>query len=205
MLNLAAGLDARPYRLSIPREVTWIEVDLPAIIDFKNEALARERPTCSVERIGLDVADPDARRSLFGRFRDTTQSVVIVTEGLLVYLDAHEVASLSEALHGSLPNAVWLLENISPEILARQRRLWSTRLKAASAEHKFAPPEGLEFYRQHGWAPRLTLSLLDEAHRLGREMPMAWLMRIGSVLAPRRHERFRQAVVYAVMKQLQSS
>ena len=42
-------------------------------------------------------------------------------------------------------------------------------------------------------------SLLDEARRLHREMPMAWMMRIAAVLAPKRHERFRQAVTYAVM------
>ncbi len=199
VLNLAAGLDARPYRLSIPSDVRWIEVDLPGIIDFKSAALAGERPACSVERIGLNVADPDARRDLLGRLRDPTERAVIVTEGLLVYLDTHEVASLSEDLHRWLPNAIWLLENISPEILARQRRLWGTRLRAARAEHKFAPPEGLDFFRPHGWVARSTRSLLDEARRLGREMPLPWLMRGASVLAPRRHERFRQAVVYAVM------
>jgi methyltransferase (TIGR00027 family) len=199
VINLAAGLDTRPYRLSVPREVTWIEVDLPGIVDFKNEALAGERPTCAVERIGLNVRDPEARRSFLGRLSESTEPALIVTEGLLVYLDTHDVASLSDDLHRLLPKAIWLLENISPGILARQRRLWGTRLKAANAEHKFAPPEGLEFYRQHGWVPQSTRFLLDEAHRLGREMPMAWLMRLGSVLAPRRHEHFRQAVVYAAM------
>lgn len=199
VLNLAAGLDARPYRLALPSEVRWIEVDLPGMIEFKNETLTSERPTCSVERIGLNVADPNARRDLLGRLHDVVEPVVIVTEGLLVYLNPNEVASLSDDLHRSLPKAVWLLENISPEILARQRRLWGHRLKAAHAEHKFAPPEGLEFFRSHGWVPKSTRSLLDEAHRLGREMPMAWLMRLAAVFAPRRHDRFRQAVVYAVM------
>lgn len=199
VLNLAAGLDARPYRLSLPAEVKWIEVDLAGIIDFKNEALAGERPTCAVERIALDLADSNARRDLLMRVSHSAERVLVITEGLLVYLDAKEVASLADDLHRHVPNALWLLENISPEILARQRRLWSARLKAAHAEHKFAPPEGMAFFRSHGWAPQSTRLLLDEAHRLGREMPMAWLMRLASVLAPRRHERFRQAVVYAVM------
>lgn len=199
VLNLAAGLDARPYRLSLPSEVKWIEVDLPGIVDFKNEALARERPTCPVERIGMNVADPDARRDLLGVVRDPKERVVIVTEGLLVYLDSDAVASLSDDLRG-LPNAIWLLENISPEILARQRRLWGTRLEAAHAQHKFAPAEGLAFFQRHGWRPQSTRSLLDEARRLGREMPMAWLMRLASVLAPRRLDRLRRSVVYAVME-----
>lgn len=204
VINLAAGLDTRPYRLSIPREVTWFEIDLPTIIAFKNEALADERPTCAVERIGLNVGDAEARLRFFSELRESNEPALIVTEGLLVYLDTHEVASLSDDLRRSLPNALWLLENISPEILERQRRLWGARLKGANAEHKFAPPEGLEFYRPHGWVPQSTCFLIDEARRLGREMPMAWLMRLGAAFAPRRHERFRQAVVYAVMRQTAS-
>ena len=69
-----------------------------------------------------------------------------MTEGLLVYLDAQSVASLAADLHRHLPSARWLLENITPEILLRQQRLWATRLRFAAAEHKFAPPEGLEFF-----------------------------------------------------------
>jgi methyltransferase (TIGR00027 family) len=199
VLNLAAGLDVRPYRLPLPAEVRWIETDLPGIVGFKNEALSGERPTCPVERIALDVADLNARREVLATVSHSAERVLVITEGLLVYLDAKEVASLADDLHRHLPNARWLLENISPEILARQQRLWRNRLRVAGAEHKFAPPEGLAFFEPHGWVPQSTRFLLDEARRLGREMPMAWLMRLASVLAPRRHERFRQAVVQAVM------
>src|ERR671932_1870621 len=31
VLNLAAGLDTRPYRMSLPRSLRWIEVDLANI------------------------------------------------------------------------------------------------------------------------------------------------------------------------------
>jgi len=200
VLNLAAGLDARPYRLSLPADLRWIEVDLAGIVEFKDEALADERPTCVVERVALDVTDSNARRDLLVSVSKAVERALVITEGLLVYLDAEEVASLADDLHRHLPNAVWLLENISPEILARQRRLWGKGLEAAHAQHKFAPPEGLTFFRPHGWTPRATRSLLDEARRLGREMPMAWLMRLASVVAPQRHDRLRQAVVYALME-----
>ncbi len=33
IVNLAAGLDARPYRLTLPASLKWIEVDLPEITD----------------------------------------------------------------------------------------------------------------------------------------------------------------------------
>src|SRR5262245_53513311 len=37
VVNLAAGLDTRPYRLPLPPELRWIEVDLPEIFDYKEE------------------------------------------------------------------------------------------------------------------------------------------------------------------------
>ena len=33
VINLAAGLDARPYRLPLPAALRWVEVDLPELLD----------------------------------------------------------------------------------------------------------------------------------------------------------------------------
>src|SRR5439155_20497216 len=37
VINLAAGLDARPYRMALPPTLQWIEVDLPEPLDYKAE------------------------------------------------------------------------------------------------------------------------------------------------------------------------
>src|SRR5438270_9332320 len=50
VLNLAAGLDTRPYRLALPAELTWVEADLPGIIDEKERLLAAETPVCRLSR-----------------------------------------------------------------------------------------------------------------------------------------------------------
>ncbi len=44
VINLAAGLDARPYRMDLPPSLRWVEVDLPGIVDYKEEVLAGEKP-----------------------------------------------------------------------------------------------------------------------------------------------------------------
>ena len=105
------------------------------------------------------------------------------------------------------PSGRWLLENAAPHVLARQQRRWGKALRAAHAEHKFAPAEGLAFFRPHGWVPRSTRSLLDEAQRLRRELPVVSLLRRVSPFLPflarayaRRHAKFRDAMVYAVME-----
>jgi O-methyltransferase involved in polyketide biosynthesis len=47
VVNLAAGLDARPYRLTLPSQLQWIEVDLPDLLAYKTEQLAVKRRAAS--------------------------------------------------------------------------------------------------------------------------------------------------------------
>src|SRR5262249_49320919 len=39
VLNLAAGLDTRPYRMDLPASLRWVEVDLPDLIAHKEDVL----------------------------------------------------------------------------------------------------------------------------------------------------------------------
>src|SRR5579863_10729044 len=64
VLNLAAGLDARPYRMDLPATLQWVEVDLAELISYKEEILAGEEPRCRLERIRLDLSDVPGRRAL---------------------------------------------------------------------------------------------------------------------------------------------
>jgi len=211
VLNLAAGLDARPYRLPLRDDLRWIEVDLPEIIASKSKALEREHPSCVLERVSLDVTHRDRRSPLLERVSVEIGRVLVVTEGLLVYLEA-EVASLANDLHRFFPTGLWLLENAAPSVVARPRCMGSRTLRPAKAQHKFAPANGLDFYRHHGWVPRETRSLLDEAQRLGREMRLvSWIRRIESLVpslksvCARRQAKPRDAVQCALMKGVGSS
>src|SRR5262249_38760864 len=155
-------------RLPLPSALRWIEIDHPGLIQWKDGVLRGERAACAVERIALDLAAPSARKDLFARVGAETERVLVVTEGGLAYLEEADVAEIADDLHRAFPTALWLLENVAPHILLRQRRMWDKTLRAANAEMKFAPTEGLSFFRAHGFTPKVTRSLMDEAARLGR-------------------------------------
>src|SRR5271167_2711888 len=78
VINLAAGLDSRPYRMQLPASLRWVEVDLPDILSYKQEVLAAERPVCTVERVPLDLRDIAARRALFQRLGEEAKRVLVV-------------------------------------------------------------------------------------------------------------------------------
>jgi methyltransferase (TIGR00027 family) len=206
VLNLAAGLDARPYRLPLPSELRWIEVDLPGILAEKTRLLAGERPACAVERIGLDLADGVARAQLFARVNAEAKRVLIISEGLLAYLEEVTVGALAEELRQALPDSRWLLENVAPDVLARLKKTWEARLKPGNATMKFAPANGLRFFEKRGWHVRTRRSLLDEAERLEREIPIVRALRVVGRWVPpiarayaRRQANLRDKVVYALL------
>lgn len=199
VLNLAAGLDTRPYRLTLPEALRWIEVDLPGILAAKTEALSSVPPRCRLERVALDVTDESARCALLSRLEAEGAAVLVVTEGLLAYLDEGDVRSLARALYDSSAVRSWILEAAMPEVLARARRAWGKALAPAGAEMKFAPASGLEFFEPLGWQPRVTRSLLEEAHRLRREMRFARIARAVTTLL-RGRSAWRRIAMYAVME-----
>src|SRR5437660_12346568 len=86
VVNLAAGLDARPYRMNLPASLQWIEVDLPEILSYKDQVLKGEKPVCRLERIPLDLANPAARRGIFEELGRASKRAIIISEGLIVYL-----------------------------------------------------------------------------------------------------------------------
>src|SRR5215510_3526437 len=45
VVNLAAGLDARPYRMNLPGSLQWIEVDLPEILAYRKMSFETKRPS----------------------------------------------------------------------------------------------------------------------------------------------------------------
>src|SRR5713226_9174507 len=60
VVSLAAGLDARPYRMVLPASLQWIEVDLPEILTYKEEILSGQKPVCALQRVQLDLANISA-------------------------------------------------------------------------------------------------------------------------------------------------
>ena len=175
VLNLAAGLDTRPYRLSLPASLRWIEVDFPDVIAYKKEQLARERAACGVEHVGVDLTDQDRRRALFARVGAAAKQVLVVSEGLLIYLTPEQVATLAADLAAPPSFRWWLLDLGSPGLLKMIEKSWGPLLAAGNAPFRFAPAEGTRFFEPHGWREAEFRSTWDESIRLKRTMRLAWL------------------------------
>jgi len=169
VLNLAAGLDTRPYRMELSPTVRWIEVDLPELLAYKEEVLAGERPRCVLERIPMDLADVARRRALFSQIGGAGKRVLVISEGLLIYLSGDDVGVLATDLARQPSFRYWICDIVSPGLLEMLRREGGgDELARAGAPFKFAPPEGPEIFRRYGWQPLEVRSTFKAAGRAGR-------------------------------------
>src|SRR5437899_5151933 len=133
VLNLAAGLDARPYRMKLPASLQWIEVDLPDILAYKEEILANEKPVCTLERVRLDLSNVDGRRQLFDKLSKRAKRVLIVSEGCLTYLAPDQVGALAKDLAGPSSFQSWALDMMSPGLLKMLQKRIGSHLAEAGA------------------------------------------------------------------------
>src|SRR6185369_16309569 len=117
VLNLAAGLDTRPYRLALPASLRWVEVDFPDILDYKEHVIGDAKPACALERVRLDLSNHDARRGLINRLGREASNVFVMAEGLVVYLMRDDVVALAQDLAAPPSFAHWAVDICSPGLL----------------------------------------------------------------------------------------
>jgi methyltransferase (TIGR00027 family) len=112
---LAAGLDARAYRLSWPEDTVVFEVDQPEVITFKSLTLAQigEEPAVERRPVGIDLRE-DWPKMLRDNMFDTSEPTAWIAEGLLPYLppDAQD-RLLDNVTALSAPGSRLATENIS--------------------------------------------------------------------------------------------
>jgi methyltransferase (TIGR00027 family) len=178
VLNLAAGLDTRPYRLDLPSGLTWIEADLPKLLAEKTQLLADQIPRCRLTRTAVDLADPHARDVFFNDALDGATKAFVLTEGLSMYLEAADIAALSDAI--KRPEVAWWMLDFAFPGLKKQINKNIAGI-SENAPFKFAPENGLAFFEDLGWRAVEAESVFEAAHRFHRlplwMRPLGWLPR----------------------------
>jgi len=179
VLNLGAGLDARPYRLSLPSRLKWIEVDDGVMLDYKRERLAHAPVKCRLSRRVDFVTDDWSIDRLLESELDPGERCLVLTEGLLIYLDERTVRHLAQELRASGHVSGWITDLASPLALSLMDKLESFAPKQHRPEWRFAPSDGAQFFENLGWRVASDSSCVDAGYRLQRELyPQSMLVQL---------------------------
>lgn len=170
---LAAGLDARPYRLRWPSGTTVFEVDQPQVIEFKTRIFAElgVAPATTLHSIGMDLRHDWTRELLLAGF-DAVAPTAWIAEGLLGYLPPEaqdrmfdEITRLSAP--GSRIATDWqpdmqVLSNDGVRAIAASQRAQGLDLDDPSELTYLGERNGVvDYLDQHGWHTT-TVTVEDE-------------------------------------------
>jgi methyltransferase (TIGR00027 family) len=169
VINLGAGLDTRPYRMLLPVNLRWIEVDFPHMIEYKQQLLETDIPACHLQRIALDLSNDKERKALFTRLGAETKRALLITEGVMGYLTNEQGAQLSKDIFAIPAFHYWILDYHGG--LRRHRRATDLKKILANAPLQFNVEDPIAFFTGHGWKVHENIYLLDEGDRIGRHLP----------------------------------
>ena len=93
--------------MELPPDLTWLDVDLPAILDYKMSVMQDETPRCRYEAVRADLTDAEQRAAVLAR-ADAASNALVLSEGLLIYLTEEDVTGLARALHERAGLRWWL-------------------------------------------------------------------------------------------------
>ena len=146
LINLGAGFDTRPYRMSFPNNFRIVEIDDPVTIRCKEKVLADQTAAARLERYAFDVTNPGWFDTLLKQVPDI-DAAAVMAEGLFTYLDGCAVRALTEELAAS-GRCRYLIGDLVSPYTAR-------RLRAAThhdgSELSFHAMEDLQAFEAAGW------------------------------------------------------
>jgi methyltransferase (TIGR00027 family) len=171
---LAAGLDARAFRLDWPEGTHLFEIDLPEVFAFKEPILEREgaRPRCERTTVAADLGENWSEPLIDAGF-DPERRSVWLAEGLMLYLSSPQVAQL---LH-----TIGDLSSVGSELAYEDGFVADDELKNKIVNTAIMQPavatwggglEGnpVEWLEAAGWNARLD-DVTDFGRSLGRDAP----------------------------------
>lgn len=158
---VAAGMDTRAYRLDLPRELDWYELDRPDLLAFKDQTLtaAGAAPRCARHPVGVDLADDWATPLTAAGF-DPGRPAVWLVEGLIFYLEPDTVHRLLDQITTlSASGSELLVDTVGQSLLdSPHTQPFRDRLAEAGTPWRFGTdhPED-DLLRPRGWRPTVWL------------------------------------------------
>lgn len=191
VLNLGAGLDTRPYRMALPEDLRWVEVDYPHVIGFKESRLTEEAPRCRLKRIELDLTDREALRRFLADMSARATKVLVLTEGVVPYLTETDVTGLAGDLRREEKIRYWITDYFSPQAIRSGDKLRAKFMR--NAPFQFKPADWFGFFGALGWRPAEVRFVWEEGERLKRPIPLPLRVKLLLALAGLFGSRGRQA------------
>ena len=160
VLCLGCGLDTRPWRLDLPQDLRWIEVDFADMLDYKNALMSAETPRCRREFISADANDAAQRRNLYAAVGPAP--ALMITEGFLMYLPAATVHALAAHAGQASGIAHWISDITTTAFMTAVNIDTPQSVRNMQAADCLNGEQILESIRSRGWRTAARRSYITD-------------------------------------------
>jgi methyltransferase (TIGR00027 family) len=161
IITIGAGLDSRPYRLI---GGTWVELDEPAVVSYKNKCLSAGDSPNSLTRIAIDFNCESLEDKLIPYASDNP--VVLVFEGIFIYLDENEIKKTIETLHRLFPKHQLICDLVNRKMVETYGK--TLREKIEGIGTTFKPVDNPEaVFIRNGYRVKNRMSIVETAADFG--------------------------------------
>jgi O-methyltransferase involved in polyketide biosynthesis len=136
VLHLGCGLDSRVFRIDPPPTVRWFDVDHPEVIELRRQLYPTRAGYELIASSVTDLAWLDAVPA--------DRPVVVVAEGLIIYLRERDGLALFHAIADRFPRGELLFDAYSPAMVWLTARLPAVKRTGAVLSWGIDDPHQLE-------------------------------------------------------------
>ena len=155
---IGAGFDSRAYRL---QGGTWIELDEPQVIAYKNEHLPVSQCENELHRIPIDFSAEslaDKLAPFSGR-----GPVVFVIEGVFMYLEEVEITQLLQTLRRLFPAHRLICDLMTRKFFEKYGRTIHEKITGMGASFKFTADNPDELFVRNGYERVAWFSIIESS------------------------------------------
>ncbi len=154
---IGAGFDTRAYRL---KGGSWVELDEPQVIAYKNERLPALESENELQRIAIDFAT----ESLAEKLSNLSEHgpVLIVVEGVLMYLDEQEIRELLQTLRGLFPQHQLVCDLMNRAFFENYAKQIHGKISEMGAPFKFIRDQPAAVFLESGYRQLDEISIIEK-------------------------------------------
>jgi methyltransferase (TIGR00027 family) len=165
---IGAGFDSRAYRL---KGGVWIELDEPQVIAYKNERLPVSDAQNELHRVAIDFST-DSLADKLSPFAGRGGPVVVVVEGVFMYLEQQAIEQLLQTLRRLFPQHKLICDLMTRKFFQKYGRTIHEKLTGIGAVFKFTADNPEEIFVKNGYQRVDRISTVVKSTEFeGRKIP----------------------------------
>lgn len=171
---IGTGFDSRAFRLNGGR---WLELDEPPVINYKNEKLSSVGCKNELHRLPIDFSQ-DSLEEVLAPYV-TTDPVIVVVEGVIVYLEQKAIERILETVAKVFPSHQFICDLLTAKFYNKYARPFQEKIMALGTSLKYMKDRPQELFQSFGYTCVEKISITSRSKKFATAKPaLKVLMRL---------------------------